>query len=108
MINVREGDRERLIQLLTDFNTVADHNRLIALGRHASRGWEGLAAGDYVLAHDSEGNECLAYVEGRRGNDLFDLRADWDTWVPCDQPRIRLVATIPVPPEVLVPAVIGD
>lgn len=107
MINVREGDRERLIHVLTDFNTVTDKNRLIALGRHASNGWEGLGVGDYVLAHDSEGNECLAYVEGRRGTDLLDLRADWDTWVPSDQPKVRLMTAIPVSTQVLVPAGIG-
>jgi hypothetical protein len=107
MINVHEGDRERLIRLLTDFNQVRDHNQLIALGRHASQGWEGLGVGDYVLAYDGDGNECLAYVEARRGADLFDLRADFDTWVPCDQPKIRLAAAIPASAEILVPAGIG-
>jgi len=69
---------------------VRDHDRLVALGRFASVPWKPLKEGGPVLVHDSEGNECIAYIEGRRGDDLFDLRLDWETWVPSDQARFSL------------------
>ena len=104
MINVRVPERDRLIRFLTDFNGVTDHNKLLALGRNASPGWDALAAGEYVLAYDSDGNESIAYVEARRGSDIFDLRADWDTWIPGDEPKLHIIAAAPVASPVLVPA----
>jgi hypothetical protein len=104
MINIHERDRRSLIRFLVDFNGVTDRNRISALGRHATGNWQQLSPRDYVVAYDSEGNEVVAYVEQRRGNDLFDLRADWDYWTPSDQPRVRIVSPMPSNAETRVPA----
>lgn len=94
-LNISEADRQHLVSFSVDFNGVRDHDRLIALGRYASGGWQPLAQGDPVVVHDSEGNECVAYIEGRRGADLFDVRLDWETWVPSDQGRLRITSPLP-------------
>jgi hypothetical protein len=105
-LNISDADRRYLVSFSVDFNGVRDHDRLVALGRFASEGWQLLAEGGPVLVHDSEGNECIAYIEGRRGKDLFDLRLDWETWVPSDQPKFRMTSSgvpaataTPVPTE---------
>jgi hypothetical protein len=92
-LNISDADRRKLISFSVDFNSIRDHDRLIGLGRFASEGWQPLTEGSPVVVRDSEGNECIAYVEGRRGSDLFDLRLDWESWVPSDQPRFRLTTS---------------
>lgn len=92
-LNISEAARQQLVSFSVDFNSVRDHDRVVALGRYASEGWQPLAEGNPVVVHDSERNECIAYIEGRRGTDLFDLRLDWETWVPSEQPRFRLTTS---------------
>lgn len=94
-LNIKDADRERLVSFSVDFNSVRNRDRVMALGRYASDGWKQLRQGDPVLVHDSEGNECIAYVEGARGADLFDLRLDWEQWVPSEQPKLRITSPLP-------------
>jgi hypothetical protein len=106
MININDRDRWRLVRFRVDFSGVTDRNRVGALGRNADTGWQQLGPRDYVLVYDAEGNAAVAYIEQRRGSDLFDLRLDWDYWMPADQPRVHLVSSLPSDAETRVPAAI--
>jgi hypothetical protein len=85
---------EKLVEFHVDFNDVDQENRLRALGRYASPGWESVRPGQWVRAYDGDGNRCLAYVDAVK-DDFFYLRADWTTWQAGDTSHLRITREAP-------------
>lgn len=85
---------EKLIDFHVDFNDVDQDNRLRALGKFASSGWETVGPNQWVRVYDEEGNECLALVESVVDG-FFYLRADWDTWQTGETSRLRVTRDAP-------------